>query len=193
MAGRTRYKALADELALRTRRTFEDDPQATSLDYVCHWIENGQTAKALATDITVSLRSYPVPFDVDYALLMRHLRHEYGDEGDNGVTARVEQARSRASHCLAEESLDIVDAPAETQTEVSRAASRARSRQWLAQAWNQRSYGQQKGVSVSLSIGSLHLDALKARPQQAIARVTGLPALPALPPVRNTPPTDDAG
>jgi hypothetical protein len=175
MAGRARTHALRDELVKRARAEFDTDtlePDPSTLDYVCARIESGQTTKALAADITKSL-----PFECDYAMLMRHLRAEHGPDCDDAI----DEARTRASHCLAEESLELVDACADTSVEVNRANSRSRSRQWLAQAWNPSKYGQQKGVSVNVSIGSLHLDALRAVPARATAIVTGSPEQHALP------------
>ena len=175
MAGRARAKALADELSRRARALFgveEGEPTPTSLEYVCYEVESPKTLKTIAHELSASLG-----FDVDYGMLMRHLRAEHGETATDEA---LDAARARASHCLAEASVDIVDEPAETSFEVSRAASRSRSRQWLAQAWNPARYGQQKGVSVSISVGSLHLDALRAPTARATAIVTPSP-VPALP------------
>lgn len=155
MAGRARYQALTEELTRRTKQAFEveeNEPIPSSLDYVCSLIESGQTAKAIAADLSLSL-----PFQVDYAMLMRYLRAEHGENTDSDL----EQARARASHSLVEDALTIVDAPVFTMMDVSQAASRARQRNWMAERYNPSKYGQSKGVSVSVTVGSLHLDALK--------------------------------
>lgn len=173
MAGRARHHALIEELAKRTCATFEEEPEATSLDYVCYRIEGRTTTKALAFELQEAI-TYPV----DDALLMRHLRSQYGAAADPAIDA----ARARASHSLVEEGLELVDAPAETMMDVSRAASRARQRNWMAERYNPSKYGQSKGVSVSVTVGSLHLDALK----YVSTLVTGSvqPALPS--PAHNT-------
>lgn len=174
MAGRARTKALTELLATRSRLAFdvpEDQPAPSALTYVVSRIESGQTAKALCADLTNSL-----PFECDYGMLMRFLRAEHGgtnDEAESAIDSALRSARARASHCLAEESIEIVDEPAETMMDVSRAASRSRARQWAAQAWNKEDYGQQKGVSVTVTVGSLHLAALQAPPARATAIVTG--------------------
>lgn len=153
MAGRARHHALVDELTKRTRATFEEEPEATPLDYVCYRIEGRTTTKALALELQEAI-TYPV----DDALLMRHLRNQYGP---GTADPAIDAARARASHSLVEEGLELVDAPAETMMDVSRAASRARQRNWMAERYNPSKYGQSKGVSVSVTVGSLHLDALK--------------------------------
>ncbi len=162
MAGRARTKALTEELDKRAREASEDDlAPMSSLEYACAWISSGQTMKALAKDLTDSLTE-----EVTYARLMALLNAQHGPDV---VEASVDLARVRASHVLAEESMELVDAYADTTLDVNRAVARSKSRQWLAQAWNSAKYGQQKGVSVNVTVGSLHLDALRAVP----ARVTG--------------------
>lgn len=170
MAGRARHHALTEELERRTKDVFDPDPedavQPTSLDYVCHWIESGQTSKALAADVSQSL-----PFTVDYAGLMRYLNVVHGEEN---VAKAIETARVKSSFALAEEALAIVDEKAETSAEIARAASRARSRQWMAERYNQQRFGQNKGVNVQINVGELHLDALRARPTSGTATLEGV-------------------
>ncbi len=125
---------------------------------VCAWIERGQTVKALALDLSKSLK----PIEITYDGLMRYLRDKFTTEA---VESSMDTARVRASHSMAEDALRIVDAKAESQQDVSRAASRARARQWMAERYNPQRFGSQKGVNVALSITSLHLSALQAGPQ----------------------------
>ena len=173
MAGRARTKALAEELDSRSLVYFDGDETKTALDYVCECVESGQTLKELASDLSTALEH-----EVTYARLMAVLREAHGAEQTEQA---LDASRTRASHSLAETALELVDAPADSNVDVSRAASRARTRQWMAERYNPKQYGQSKGVSVSVSIGSLHLDALRARPQQAIAIVTGTPEQALLP------------
>jgi hypothetical protein len=175
MAGRARTKALIEELEKRCREDASEDTPMSSLDYACEWISSGQTLKALAKDLTDTLHD-----EVTYGRLMAVLRVQHGEQV---VEASLDLARTRASHCLAEESLELVDAYADTTLDVNRAQSRAKSRQWLAQAWNSAKYGQQKGVSVNVTVGSLHLDALRAVPARVATIVTGTPEQPLLPPI----------
>jgi hypothetical protein len=140
------------------RDTFgvDDDAevQPTTLDYVCNWLENARTLKSLAIEIEGKLH-----VEVSPAMLQRTLDARYGQEN---VSRDFDTARSRASHNYAEDALAIVDQPADSQVEVSRAASRARSRQWLAEKYNARQFGSSKDVQVAINIGSLHLAALQA-------------------------------
>jgi hypothetical protein len=178
MAGRARTKALAELLDTRAAEYFEidyingDDPRS-SLDYVCEWVESGNTLKELAASLSTELEH-----EVTYARLMAVLREQHGAQA---CDAALESSRRRASHSLAETAMELVDAPADSNVDVSRAASRARTRQWMAERYNPQQYGQSKGVSVTVTVGSLHLDALRAVPARATAIVTGSPEQHALP------------
>lgn len=171
MAGRARTNAIADELAKRVKETFDPDPdenpQPNALDYVCHWMECGKTAKALAADLSNSLA-----FDCDYAMLMRYLRNTHGAAAESAM----DQARARASHSLAEDALELIDAAdRDSSSAVSKAQAQARSRQWMAERYNPSRFGSNKGVSVSISVTALHLDALRAAPKGVTG--SGLQAL----------------
>lgn len=166
MAGRARLQALKDELDRRTIEYFDvdlTDPAITQsfpshLDYVCARIESGATAKAIALELSNALN-----VEIQYDALMRYLRNQFGE---TAADESISQARARASHCLAEESIDIVDNAPEFAAGVSKAMSRARSRQWYAEKWNPQRYGQNKQQNVSISVTTLHLDALRAHSTQ---------------------------
>lgn len=170
MAGRARAKALQEALEARAAECFEvdvinGDEVRGTLDYVADWVESGNTIKELSAELAEELGH-----EVTYARVMAVLRQRHGEDR---VDARLDASRARASHSLAETAMELVDAPADTNVEVSRAASRARTRQWMAERYNPQKFGQSKGVSVSVSIGSLHLDALRAVPSRPVAIVTG--------------------
>lgn len=169
MAGRARMLAISDELAKRVRDTFDPEPdeeQPSSLDYVCHWMESGKTAKALAQDISNSL-----PFEFDYAAMMRYLRNSYGDTAVEGA---MDAARARASHSLAEDAVDIVDkADRDSTSAVSKAAAQARSRQWMAERYNPARFGQKTQQNVAISVNVLHLDALRAKQAEVTGALNG--------------------
>lgn len=167
MAGQARQRAIEAYLEAKARDVFELEPtdKADHLAYVCYQIENGITLKALAEAVQARLG-----FEVSASMLRRHIARRYGSEETD---AALDEARARASHTLADESLAIVDAEALTPQEVSRAASRARSRQWLAERYNPAKYGNTKQTNVSISIGGMHLDALRARTVKATAVVSG--------------------
>lgn len=155
-----------DALDTRRQNHFDlEDTRSTVLDYVSEWIANGQTLKALAQDLSTELG-----FDLWAESLNRMLRRTFGEQA---VDRALAEARMRASHGFAEESVEIVDQADDTSSAaVSKASSRARSRQWLASKWNRKDYGDEKGVSVNVSITSLHLDALRAQTPKVTGAVS---------------------
>lgn len=165
MAGYRRSNAIAEALAARASAYFEPEDDATPehpepcsiLDYVACWVADGKTVKALALELTTELH-----FEVWAETLLRMLKRTFGELPTESA---LDAARVRASHAMAEEALELVDAQADTQVDVSRAASRARSRQWLAERYNPQRFGQSKGVTVSINVASLHLDALRSTPK----------------------------
>lgn len=178
MAGRARLQALKDELDSRALEWFDVDLtdiaigqalRPTHLEYVCAKVEDGTTTKALCKEI-----SSTIGYELTYDRLMRYLRDAFGAEiADEALDA----ARVRASHCMAEQALEIVDAPAYDSVTVQQARARANQRNWLAERYNPQRFGQSKTQNVAISITGLHLDALRSRPN----RVTGSHDAPALP------------
>ncbi len=165
MAGRARFQALKDELQRLTVDYFDIDPvdvaigsqaMPSHLDYVGAMVESGTSTTRQAEALGLSLG-----FPVSYERLLAYLREEYGR---NEVDSALRSARSRASHCLAESALDLVDAPQSDSVGVQRARNRAHSRHWLAERYNPEAFGQSKGVNVSISVTQLHLAALQAIP-----------------------------
>lgn len=164
MAGRARLQALKDELDHRSKDYFDVDEvdikvnnaqTPTHLEYVCARVEDGTTTKALCKEISAT-----IGYELTYDRLMRYLRDAFGPEL---AAQELDSARVRASHCMAEQALEIVDAPAYDSVTVQQARARANQRNWMAERYNPSRFGQQKGVSVNVSIGSLHLDALRSR------------------------------
>jgi hypothetical protein len=173
MAGRARTNAIIDKLHSLTRAYFEEEEgHFTPLDYIAARVEDCTPLITIANELSAELNDVVTPQRITAILI--------AGNGQDAVDARLAQARARASHVYAEESIAIVDAPADTTSEVSRAQSRARSRQWAASRWNRKDYGDDKGVSVNVTVGSLHLDALRAVPARATATIVS-PATPQLP------------
>lgn len=154
MAGQPKRAAMVARLETRTREYFEDDPVPSHLDYIACWIENGSTIVALAADLSTDLG-----FHVGREFVSTHLRRTFGEEA---VDARLSNARAYASHCMAEQALTIAAGSFETQVDVSSAALSVKARQWTAERWNRKEYGQSKDVNVAVSITSLHLAALQS-------------------------------
>ncbi len=170
MAGRARTQALADELESRTREYFDIDPVEVAvgtqtvpshLEYVCAAVESGTTTKQLCREMSETLG-----YELTYERLTRYLRDRWND-----APQALDEARVRASHCMAEQALELVDAPAYDSVSVQQARNRANQRNWLAERYNPRAFGQSKGVNVSISVTQLHLQALQAIPNT----VTGPP------------------
>lgn len=80
--------------------------------------------------------------------------------------ARYRAARRRSAEALEEEGREVLDDLAGdrgvSSAEVSLARSRANYRQWQAKVRDREQYGDRPGVEVNLSVGDLHLGALKA-------------------------------
>lgn len=82
---------------------------------------------------------------------------------DPARKAEYAKALSERAHSLAEESLEIVDDANEmTPGGVQKAKLRAELRQWLAGVDNAR-YAKQNKIDVNITVGQLHLDALRRR------------------------------
>lgn len=153
MAGNPKKNAMRAELERRTRTEFPDEPEATTLDYVCRWLADGKTFRSLCRDLGVSA---PMVYD--------SLNHAFGSDT---VRAEFAKAREVGAHQLVDEAIEIADdAPPE---EAALANLRVRARQWTAERWNRRELGVDKGgsVSVSLSLGQLMINALVAPPPPA--------------------------
>ncbi len=85
------------------------------------------------------------------------------------------RARAKAAHVLVDETLTIADEadPEETQ----KAKLRIQARQWAAERWNRKDYGQAK-AEVAISISGLHIEALKRRHADAPHDVTDVQPKP---------------
>lgn len=150
MAGNPKKAAVRAELERRTQAEFPDEPEATLLDYVCHWLADGQTFRALCRDIKSSA---PVVYTL--------LNHDFG--ADN-VKAAFAKARELGSHQLVDESIEIADNA--VPMEAAKANLQVRARQWAAERWNRKDLGVDRGgaASVNISIGQLMMGALLAPP-----------------------------
>ena len=85
----------------------------------------------------------------------------------NERRAALAEARRLSADTLVEDGLELLDRLAgthATSSEVSLAIARAKYRQWRASRYNRELYGEPRsGVDVNISIGQLHLDALRVR------------------------------
>ena len=86
----------------------------------------------------------------------RRALEQWIEDTDPSIIAR---ARAKASDKLAVETLDIADSMADSNPQ--RDVQRIRTRQWLAERWDQKTYGLQKAASVNINIQDLRMAALR--------------------------------
>lgn len=79
------------------------------------------------------------------------------EENDHG--AMITRARTRAADLLACETIEIADGMADSNPQ--RDVQRIRTRQWLAERWDQKTYGLQKAAQVNINIQDLRMAALR--------------------------------
>ena len=79
------------------------------------------------------------------------------EENDHG--AMIARARTRAADLMACETVEIADGM--DVDHAQRDVQRIRTRQWLAERWDQKTYGLQKAASVNINIQDLRMAALR--------------------------------
>ena len=86
-------------------------------------------------------------------------------ESDAERAAAATRARTRAAHALAGQALEIADeADADHPGELQKAKLRIQARHWTAERWGRKDYGApNQRAEVTINLGSMHLDALRAR------------------------------
>ena len=157
MAGRPYQRAIAAELEKRALAQCEKD--ATTLDYICEWIEQGQTIADLIRSVDKSL-IFAYPNQSCQASLYSYLRRTYGED----VQLRFEKARQRGSFAFVEKAIEIIDdASTETREDLNKAKMRADVRITVAERFNRDKLGAARSPNVVINVQALHLDALRAR------------------------------
>jgi hypothetical protein len=86
----------------------------------------------------------------------RRALEQWIEDTDPSIIAR---ARAKAADKLAVETLEIADSMADSNPQ--RDVQRIRTRQWLAERWDQKTYGLQKAASVNINIQDLRMAALR--------------------------------
>jgi len=86
----------------------------------------------------------------------RRALEQWIEDTDPTIIAR---ARAKAADKLAVETLDIADGMVDSNPQ--RDVQRIRTRQWLAERWDQKTYGLQKAASVNINIQDLRMAALR--------------------------------
>lgn len=78
---------------------------------------------------------------------------------ENDLEPKITRARMRAADLMACETIKIADAIDESNP--SRPLHRIRTRQWIAERWDRKTYGTQTGPQITLNIQDLRLNALR--------------------------------
>ena len=86
----------------------------------------------------------------------RRALEQWIDDNDPNIIAR---ARAKAADKLAVETLSIADGM--DIDHAQRDVQRIRTRQWLAERWDQKTYGLQKQAQVTINMQDLRIDALR--------------------------------
>jgi hypothetical protein len=163
MPGQPKTRALVAEMERRA-----NDEDCTPPEYAERWIESGGTLLSLAADLADEL-----DLPVMRATLSRYLHRD--DEERTGRADAFEQrltrARSLSAFGMVEKALEIADKVEENTVHTSRL--KVQSLQWTAERFNREQLGQKQGVSVTVTVGSLHLEALRQPPDRLTAIVTG--------------------
>ena len=93
---------------------------------------------------------------IDLGISKRAL-DEWIEENDYG--AMITRARTRAADLMACDTIKIADSM--DIDHAQRDVQRIRTRQWLAERWDQKTYGLQKAASVNINIQDLRMAALR--------------------------------
>src|SRR4051794_4132134 len=112
MSGKPRRRALVAELDARTAAMFAEENQpATHLDYVCRWVESGQTVNAMVAELVPAVQRRWAESEgtggadlapVTRGSFMSYLNATFGEEETD---IRLARARRACAHVLNEESL----------------------------------------------------------------------------------------
>lgn len=78
---------------------------------------------------------------------------------ENDLAPKITRARARAADLMAVETVQIAD-----ELDVdhpSRAALRIKTRQWMAERWDQKTYGLQKAQQININVQDMRISALR--------------------------------
>jgi hypothetical protein len=147
MPGQPKTRAVKAELQARGAA----DGQS-AVDYVCGWVGSGKTIQSLADDIGAAIGQ-----SCSRYLISQVARNLTPDAGN-----RIDAARREGAHALADEVLHIADATGHTTAaEVAHGRLRMDARTWLAARMSPGEFSNHANLAVSLSLGDLHLEAIR--------------------------------
>lgn len=78
---------------------------------------------------------------------------------ENDLSPKITRARTHAADSLAVETIQIADELEEDHP--ARAALRIKTRQWIAERWDQKTYGLQKAQQININVQDLRMNALR--------------------------------
>lgn len=78
---------------------------------------------------------------------------------ENDLSPKITRARTHAADLLAVETIQIADELEEDHP--SRARLRIKTRQWIAERWDQKTYGLQKAQQININVQDLRMNALR--------------------------------
>jgi hypothetical protein len=122
---------------------------------VSYRIENGTTLTDIAAEVTAVMGEIVRPTLVREAAIYDH------DPGR--ARERIKASQAQGANAFVEEAKHIIDNVAPDREAIAKAKEQANIRTFIASRWNRKEWGEQKGPDVSVSIGSLHIDALRSR------------------------------
>jgi hypothetical protein len=110
-------------------------------DMILTMIEAGKSIADICIDLGVSKRAFDIWVD------------------ENDLSSKITHARTRAADLMACETIKIADAIDEDNP--ARPVQRIRTRQWLAERWDPKTYGQQKTAQITVNVQDMRLAALR--------------------------------
>jgi len=110
-------------------------------DMILAMFEAGKSVADICIDLGVSKRALDIWIE------------------ENELEPRITRARMYAADLMACETVKIADAIDEANP--ARPLHRIRTRQWMAERWDRKTYGTQSGPSITLNIQDLRLNALR--------------------------------
>lgn len=162
MPGQPKRRAALAELLRLAREMFGDETpendEIATLAYLEARIASGTTLLRVVDEVSNNL-GQPIHRET-IAKWMREAETRAGPEWDGWLT----RARARGAHAIVEGALKDLEETPPTRDDIAKAKAVTDTRLWTAERWNREEFGQRQQGGINISIGQLHLDALRARP-----------------------------
>jgi len=152
LAGTPKRWAIIKALRQLAVEHFEE-PDASVLEYIGSWVASGKTKKALCEELSLALGWEPSNPALNLALET--------ECGADTLDARLSLARKRSAQDLVDATVSLADSAPLSPQDAQKVRNQIAARQWLAERRDRATFGTDKGASVHVTIGALHLDALR--------------------------------